>query len=80
MYKRNYTEIVRYLEHRAPMDLVFGRVRSIEDPTGAPIVKCTHGWKYDKSMYPVTVASEVSWTASYIHIINNENSLVDLAE
>ena len=60
MYKRNYTEIVRYLERRAPMDLIHGRIKRIEDPSGAPIVKCMHGWKYDKSMYPLTVVSEVS--------------------
>lgn len=68
MYKRNYTEIVRYLEHRAPMDLIFGRVQSIEDPTGAPIIKCNNGWKYDKSMYPVTVASEVSIYKFWIYV------------
>lgn len=60
MYDRNYTDIVRYLEYRTPSDLQMDHVNDIGNPQGSSLIECKNGWNYEKSMYPNTVAMEVS--------------------
>lgn len=59
MYVRNYTDIVRYMEYRTPVDLQRDRVWHIGSPSGSKSIHCQHGWHYDRSDYPTTVVTEV---------------------
>ncbi|KAI9582666.1 hypothetical protein GQX74_011883 [Glossina fuscipes] len=59
MYKRNYSDIVRYLEYRTPYELQNDKVWHIGSPKKSETEKCQHGWHYDRSQYPSTVVAEV---------------------
>uniref|UniRef100_A0A1A9X3R8 Major facilitator superfamily (MFS) profile domain-containing protein n=1 Tax=Glossina brevipalpis TaxID=37001 RepID=A0A1A9X3R8_9MUSC len=72
MYKRNYSDIVRYLEYRTPYELQNDKVWHIGSPKKAETEKCLHGWHYDRSQYPNTVVTE--W-----NLVCEENYLVTLA-
>lgn len=60
MYARNYTDLVRFLESRSPQDLQHHDAKDFGYPINAPIVDCQYGWKYDHSIFPNTVVTEVS--------------------
>lgn len=60
MYARNYTDLVRFLESRSPQDLQHHDAKDFGYPINAPIVDCKYGWKYDHSIFPNTVVTEVS--------------------
>lgn len=66
MYVRNYTDIVRYMEYRTPVDLQRDKVWHIGSPVGSQLVPCQHGWHYDRTQYPTTVVTEVSYK-DYFH-------------
>ncbi|XP_073814092.1 beta-alanine transporter isoform X1 [Musca autumnalis] len=58
MYARNYSDIVRYLEYRTPLDLQRDKVWNIGNPRGSNMTTCQYGWHYDRSQYPATVVTE----------------------
>lgn len=59
MFVRNYTQIVRYLDARTPLDLSRDQQfqhRNDEFETQP----CQNGWTYDRRTFPNTVVMEVS--------------------
>lgn len=65
MYARNYSDIVRYLEYRTPLELQRDKVWHIGNPKGSNMTTCQYGWHYDRSQYPATVVTEVMMTFGY---------------
>ncbi|XP_013099687.2 beta-alanine transporter isoform X1 [Stomoxys calcitrans] len=72
MYVRNYSDIVRYLEYRTPLELQRDKVWHIGSPKGSRLIPCQHGWHYDRSQYPTTVVTE--W-----NLVCDKSYLVTLA-
>ncbi|XP_037827785.1 beta-alanine transporter [Lucilia sericata] len=72
MYVRNYSDIVRYMEYRTPVDLQRDKVWHIGSPSGSKLMPCQHGWHYDRSQYPTTVVTE--W-----NLVCDQSYLVTLA-
>ncbi|KAM7345844.1 beta-alanine transporter [Cochliomyia hominivorax] len=72
MYVRNYSDIVRYMEYRTPVDLQRDKVWHIGNPSGSKLIYCEHGWHYDRSQYPTTVVTE--W-----NLVCDQSYLVTLA-
>ncbi|XP_075169954.1 beta-alanine transporter isoform X2 [Haematobia irritans] len=58
MYVRNYSDIVRYLEYRTPLELQRDKVWHIGNPKGSRLTSCQYGWHFDRSQYPATVVTE----------------------
>ncbi|EDW72352.1 uncharacterized protein Dwil_GK20880 [Drosophila willistoni] len=59
MFARNYSDLVRYLEYRPPIDLLRQQAEHlIKTEESVQVVPCQHGWHYDKSIYPSTVVQE----------------------
>lgn len=75
MYLRNYTDIVRYMEYRTPVDLQRDKVWHIGSPSGSQSTHCQHGWHYDRTHYPATVVTEVP---TYIHILTSISISIQL--
>uniref|UniRef100_A0A034W1F8 Organic cation transporter 1 n=1 Tax=Bactrocera dorsalis TaxID=27457 RepID=A0A034W1F8_BACDO len=72
MYARNYSDIVRYMEYRTPIELQQDKVWQIGNPGHAQILECQHGWYYDRNMYTSTVVTE--W-----NLVCDQSYLVTLA-
>lgn len=67
MYNRNYSDIVRYMEYRTPIELQQDKVWQIGNPGHAQIQACQHGWYYDRTMYSNTVVTEVIFYTTHLH-------------
>lgn len=63
MFVRNYSDIVRYLNSKSPVDLTQYGFQYEED-TNSPsndssnVTECTSGWNYDRKMFPNTIVME----------------------
>lgn len=64
MYLRNYSEVLPFLHSMSLPDLIdYGNyyTENLQPIANEEyeIVSCTHGWNYDRSMFPNTVVMEV---------------------
>lgn len=58
MYLRNYTDIIRYLDSRSPLDLKRAG-QFFETNVTYERIACSSGWNYDRRTFPNTVVMEV---------------------
>lgn len=61
MFVRNYSDIVRYLNSKSPVDLSqygFQYEEDTIDGNGLNLIECLSGWNYDRKMFPNTVLME----------------------
>lgn len=67
MFVRNYSQIVRYLDARTPLDLANHHFQDDDDASqpsrSGPFEQspCANGWTYDRRTFPNTVVMEVNW-------------------
>lgn len=61
MFVRNYSDIVRYLNSKSPVDLSqygFQYDDDLSSLNGSNSIECTSGWNYDRKMFPNTIVME----------------------
>lgn len=61
MFVRNYSDIVRYLNSKSPVDLSqygFQYEEDLSSLNGSDSIECTSGWNYDRKMFPNTIVME----------------------
>lgn len=62
MYSKNYSDVIRFLDSRTPLDLTKDRYKNFSEPDNmSEIIDCTSGWNYDRRMFPNTVVMEVGF-------------------
>lgn len=64
MYDRNYTDIIRFLDSRTPMDLSRHGSQYVSVADAFDTKECSSGWNYDRRAFPNTVVMEVSSCSS----------------
>lgn len=61
MFVRNYSDIVRHLNSKSPVDLSqygFHYEEEVILPNDLSLIECTSGWNYDRKMFPNTIVME----------------------
>lgn len=61
MFVRNYSDIVRYLNSKSPVDLSQYGFQYDEDKSSVndfESIECSFGWNYDRGMFPNTIVME----------------------
>jgi len=59
MYERNYADIARLWLDKNPNEILINHKYLLTTNASYGIVKCQHGYGYDRQMFPATVISEV---------------------
>lgn len=61
MLARNYSDIVRHLNSKSPVDLIqygFQYNDDVDSMNESNLIDCTSGWNYDRKMFPNTIVME----------------------